>query len=85
MLVAKAFIVHFMAAKAVLAAETVLALGAGMAPMFSFASTPTVIQALPEHAVAGQENTLYDTIAEQNKGIIIDTTIKEQNQEIIAQ
>lgn len=85
MLVAKAFIVHFLAAKAVFAAETVLAFGAGMAPMFSFAATPTVIQALPEHNVAAQENTVADTIAQQNKGIIIDASLKEQNKDIIAQ
>ena len=83
MLVAKAFIVHFLAAKAVFAAETLIAVWAWMSPLFSFAATPTVIQALPEHNVATQENTVYDTIAEQNKGIIIDATLKEQNQDII--
>ncbi len=56
-----------------------------MSPLFSFAATPTVIQALPEHNVAAQENTVADTIAQQNKGIIIDATLKEQNQDIIAQ
>jgi hypothetical protein len=84
MLVAKAFIMKLLAVKAVFAAETVMAIGASMAPMFSFASTPTVIQALPEHP-APAENTIYDTIAEQNKGIIIDNTLKENNKEIIAQ
>lgn len=85
MLVVKAFIVKLLAVKAVFAAEAIMAVGAGMAPLFSFASTPTVVQALPEHPAAAEQNTVYDTIADQNKGIIIDSTIKENNKDIIAQ